>query len=377
MPSIAAVLLVAQVASAPQAVTPASPQALPIYPRQAEGAWRAIKDGAVEPPWYASPEARAVAANVLLYQTPEGGWPKNVDMTRPPSAAWRAETTPDLRAPTIDNGATTSQLELLARVNAAREDAALREACAGGLDYLLAAQYANGGWPQFFPLREGYYSHITFNDEAIVRVLTVLRDVADGAAPFAWVDAGRRARAGEAVARGIACILRCQVRVGGRLTAWCAQHDERTLAPAPARTYEHVSLSGDESVGIVRFLMSLPDPAPEVVDAIEGAIAWFEAARLTGLWYGTVEAPQLPGGRDRIARPDPSAPPLWARFYEIGTNHPIFSGRDGVVRYRLDEVEHERRVGYRWYTEAPRELLGRDYPAWAARRASAKRPAGR
>ena len=48
-----------------------------------------------------------------------------------------------------------------------------------GLDYLLKAQYPNGGWPQFYPLRNGYWSHITYNDDAMAGVLELLRDVAD------------------------------------------------------------------------------------------------------------------------------------------------------------------------------------------------------
>ena len=65
--------------------------------------------------------------------------------------------------------------------------------------------------------------------------------------------------------------------------------------------------------------------------------------------------------------PDPAAPPLWARFYEIGTNRPIFSGRDSVVRYQLSEIEYERRNGYRWYVDRPAKLLAEDYPKWNAK----------
>ena len=46
---------------------------------------------------------------------------------------------------------------------------------------------------------------------------------------------------------------------------------------------------------------------------------------------------------------DASAQPLWARFYEIETNRPIFSGRDGVIKYDVAEIEAERRNGYAWY----------------------------
>ena len=59
-------------------------------------------------------------------------------------------------------------------------------------------------------------------------------------------------------------------------------------------------------------------------------------------------------------------PPLWARFYEIGTNRPMFVGRDGVIRERLADIEHERRVGYSYLGSWPRELLEVRYPAWKA-----------
>ena len=130
------------------------------------------------------------------------------------------------------------------------------------MDYLLAAQYPNGGWPQFFPLRDGYYSRITYNDNAMVNVLTVLRDAAAGKPPYAFVDEARRVKARAAVSRGIDIILRTQLKQDGKLTAWCSQYDEKALAPAWARAYEPPSLSGSESVGIVRFLMEIEQPTP-------------------------------------------------------------------------------------------------------------------
>ena len=72
-------------------------------------------------------------------------------------------------------------------------------------------------------------------------------------------------------------------------------------------------------------------------------------------------------GVERTVVKDPQAPPLWARFYEIGTNRPVFEGRDGVVRYSVLEIEAERRNGYGWYTEEPLKLINRDYPAWQKR----------
>lgn len=327
------------------------------------------------PAWYGGAEADRIAGNVLLYQRATGGWPKNTEMTAVLAEAERAEILRQKRLidSTIDNGATYTEMAFLARVYDARvRDATkrepLRRAFLDGLDYLLRAQYASGGWPQFYPLRRGYYTHITFNDDAMVGVLSLLRAVTRKESPYAFVDAGRRVRAERAVAKGVECILRCQIIIDGKRTVWCAQHDENTFAPAPARAYEKISLSGSESVGITRFLMGTLRPDPRVIAAIEGAVAWFEAAKLTGI--KVVERPDaaLPKGFDRVVVADPAAPPIWARFYEIGTNRPIFCGRDGVIKARLADIEHERRIGYSWYTDRPARLLETDYPAWRKRR---------
>jgi len=61
--------------------------------------------------WYTSPDARAVADNVLRFQRESGGWPKDIDMMEAPKAG--APARPDA---TIDNGATTTQIRLLSQV---------------------------------------------------------------------------------------------------------------------------------------------------------------------------------------------------------------------------------------------------------------------
>ena len=294
--------------------------------------------------WYASAEAMRIADNLLLYQRDSGGWPKNIDMAKPLDEKDLADLRRDRKSndSTIDNGATFTQLSFLARVVTAQPQERHRESFLKGFDYLLQAQYPNGGWPQFYPDLEGYYKHITFNDNAMIGVMKLLRDVAAAKPAYAFVDEARRARAAKAVEKGIDCILKTQVIVNGRRTVWCAQHDEVTLAPAAARKYELVSLSGGESVEIVRFLMAIKNPSPEVVEAIESAVAWFKDSQVK----------------------DPEGKLTWARFYEIGTNRPMFSGRDGRVKYNLSEIEEERRTGYAWYGDWPAKLFKEDYPAW-------------
>ena len=308
--------------------------------------------------WYASAEALRISDNLVLYQRASGGWPKNIDMGKPLSDSGRSSLLLDQKETdsTIDNGATYTQLSFLARVVTAQHLDRHRESFLKGLDYLLKAQYPNGGWPQFYPDLTGYYKHITYNDDAMIGVMKLLRDVAVAKPVYAFVDKERRARAESAVEKGIECILKTQVIVNGKRTVWCAQHDEVTLAPAAARAYEVVSLSGGESVGIVRFLMSIKDPSPAVVESIESAIAWFEQSQLKGIKW-------VENGGDRVVVQDPNGGPIWARFYEIGSNRPVFVGRDGVVKYSVAEIEQERRTGYNWYVDAPAKLI-QDYPGW-------------
>ena len=333
--------------------------------------WRdALKQ---KPDWYAGAEALRVADNLLLYQRDVGGWPKNIDMAVPLSEKERAELlklksdTGNEAAATIDNGATFTQLEYLARVYTAQKQERHREAFIKGLDYLLAAQYENGGWPQYYPLRKGYYTRITYNDNAMVGVLELLRDVARRKPVYTFVDEARRLKTEKAVERGVECILKTQVKVNGKLTVWGAQHDEVTFAPAPARKFEPVSLTSRESVAVTRFLMGIERPDSRIVEAIESAIAWFNSSQLSGIRWIESEDKSVPGGFERTVVKDPQAPPLWARFYEIGTNRPIFEGRDGIVRYSVLEIEAERRNGYGWYTEEPLKLINKDYPAWQKR----------
>ncbi len=319
-----------------------------------------------KPQWYTSDEAVRIADNLLLYQRDTGGWFKNTDMAIVLTEAQKAALLGEKQKTdsTIDNGATFTQINYLAKVYRARSLERHLEAFLKGLDYLLKAQYGNGGWPQYYPDLTGYYKHITFNDNAMIGVMKVLRDIAAKKSDYRFVDAERRSKAEKAVAKGIECILKTQVVVQGKRTVWCAQHDEVTLAPVAARTYELVSLSGFESVGIVRFLMEIQQPSPQLINAIESAVRWFKTAKLSGIkWIEKADASKMKG-YDRVVVKDANAKALWARFYDIGTNRPIFVGRDGIIKYDVAQIEDERRNNYQWYVNTPAKLLDEDYPAW-------------
>jgi pectate lyase len=308
--------------------------------------------------WFGGDDAKRIAANILSYQSDLGGWPKNIDTTKVPFTGDRKEL-----KPTFDNDATTDELRFLARIYGATKEERYRKAIEKGLDYVLQAQYPTGGWPQFHPPDDKYHRHITFNDNAMVRLMELLREVYT-ADVFAFVDDARRKAARKAFDQGVRCILKCQIKVDDKLTAWCAQHDEKDYSPRPGRSYELVSISGAESVGVVRLLMSLDDPNPEVVRAVQGAVAWFDSAKIAGIRQVVENDDKSPTGKNKVVVKDADAPSMWARFYEIGTNKPIFCDRDGVAKRDLADISYERRNGYNWLGYWPRELLEKEYPAW-------------
>lgn len=323
-----------------------------------------------EKEWYSSEEAQRIAGNVLLYQNNNGGWSKNVDMAAKLSAVekdrLRKNKSKDIGT-TIDNGATHTQLRYLAKVIDATGKEEYKEAFLEGVDFLLEAQYDNGGWPQFYPIKKGYYEHITYNDGAMIGVMDLLRRIARNDELYSFVDRERKERAEQAIDKGLEVILATQVRVDDELTIWAAQHDKDDFSPAKARAYELPSLSGKESVGIVEYLMELENPSEEVKRSVRSAVQWFDDNKITGKKVVWLKDPTSPKGRDRKMIEDPSGGPLWGRFNEIGTNRAIFVGRDGVVKYNLNEIERERRINYNYIDNYAEDLLNTDYPEWEDR----------
>jgi len=311
--------------------------------------------------WFATPEAGQIAAHILAHQTASGGWPKNTDTTSAPRAAGGGG-----QVGSFDNQATLGELRFLARRVSAADDAPCRDAFERGLRFILNAQYPTGGWPQRYPPGNDYHRHITFNDASMVRLMEFLMEVSDSETYRFLPDESRQvARA--AFDRGIACILQCQIVIDGRPTGWCAQHDEVDFSPRGGRSYEPASLGPAETAGIVRLLMKLESPPAEVRQAVRDAVRWLESVRIEGVRMVTIEAPAMPGGKDRQVREDPGAPPLWARFIDLQTRRPVFLDRDGIPKPALADIGHERRNGYAWYGNWPQRLLDREVPDWNAR----------
>jgi PelA/Pel-15E family pectate lyase len=332
---------------------------------------------ALSRPPVAVPRPVAVAAaqdttaeKMLAFQRSNGGWPKAVNEVKVDYRHAMSEA--DLKAArrdasatdaTIDNNATTREITALVAAYKTTQNPAYKQAAENGIRYLLKMQQPSGGFPQYFPDTHLYRAQITYNDNAMVKALTVLKAVADKKGDFALVDAALVPPAQKAVDKGVQCILKTQYVQHGKLTVWCAQHDRVTLLPCNARAFEIASLSGDESVAIVEFLLTLDQPSPEVHRAVAAAVAWFQTSKIENMAVADITDPQEPKGRDRVMVPSPGST-LWARFYDLDTNQPIYVGRDGVKHARLADIENERRTGYVYAGTWPEKLLNREYPKW-------------
>lgn len=290
--------------------------------------------------WFGSSEGIALADSIVQYQLSDGGWRK--DMTTSNSGSWGKST--------IDNDTTTSQIKVLAKTYNQTKNTKYLTACQKGIDLLLNGQYSNGGWPQVFNDAGTYHAHITYNDNAMIHVMNLLTEVSKKSGDYTFIDSTRASRASSAIQKGIQCILNTQIIVNGVKTAWCQQHDEVTLKPASARAYELPSNCTSESVSIVNYLKGISNPGTEITNAINSAVKWFAQVKILGIKV-------IDTGNDRIVVNDTTAPPIWARFYEIGTNKAIFVDRDGSIHFQLSEISQERRTGYAWYGDWPKNLV--------------------
>jgi PelA/Pel-15E family pectate lyase len=331
--------------------------------------------------YYGTAPARHIADVVVSFQTPAGGWSKNMGfngalrLPGQPYAANNLNAFPDPndfdkpRDPqwnyvgTLDNDATNTELHFLARVQAltpGKDGDAYRASFIKGIRYLLAAQYPNGGFPQVYPLEGGYHDAITFNDNAVSESAETLGDVAEAKPGYDFVPADLRKQAGAAADRALQCILASQITIDGKKTIWPQQEDALTLAPVSARNYEPGALAASESADLLEYLMSIQNPSKELVASIDAGVTWLKDHAVYGFEYSGGRG--VEGGRRLVAKD--GAGPLWARYYSIPAQKPIFGDRDKTLHDDVNELSLERRNGYAWYSAGEQKTID-DYATWS------------
>jgi PelA/Pel-15E family pectate lyase len=319
---------------------------------------------------YSAKDFEKIADNILLYQKNNGGWAKNYDMqailtSEQESAVVKSKS---ILNTGFDNSATFSHLNYLAKAFSLSKNIKYKNAFTKGIKFILSAQYDNGGWPQFYPDTSGYRKYITFNDGAMMGVMKLLQRVVNEESDYHIVDAELYDKIVKSLEKGIECILNTQIKESDSLLVWCQQHNNITLKPEDARTYELASICNGESSEIVNFLMSLNNPNDRIIESINSAIEWFQESKILGIRIETIKVPHSEyqfrnSDHDKILVEDQKARPIWARYYSLETHLPIFCNRDGKIVYSFSEVERERRIGYAWYVYDPQEVLDK-YPTW-------------
>lgn len=305
----------------------------------------------------ASSAPETYAVNITTWQMSHGGFSKAMETKykspwdgKASLSSWYSGTTP---LGMFDNNATVMEMQFLANQYKVSTNAAnktkFKNSVNKAADFILTAQHASGSWPQVYPQRTGttYSNMATYNDNAMVRVMTLVQDIVNKKAPFDSdiIDETRRAKLKTALAKSVEFALKAQIINGGKRTVWCQQHDPVSFKPVGARAYELPSKSGSESAGVLAFLMNWPDQTATVQDAVKSGLAWYKATRVANLKWSNGNFVAASGAS------------MWYRFYNVEDDKYFFSDRDGIKLYNINDVEAERRTGYQWAGDYGSKLL--------------------
>jgi len=312
---------------------------------------------------YTVSEYMAIADNIVDYQNNDGGWPKNIDwLAKINSDSLKTTLSDRERESTLDNNNTFPQIEYLSEVAFITKIEKYQISAQKGINYILQKQNESGGW------RGWDTDAITFNDQIMTGVMTLFFDIDQNKKIYSWLNEDQKSEIKAALDKAISVTLKCQIVVNGEKTAWCQQHDHKTLKPIKARSFELPSITARESCDVLEFLMKIENPDDSIKAAINSGIKWLMKSALKGI---RIEKIKLEPDKvinkeypyDLAVVHDSTAKPIWARFYDIQSNTPFMCRRDGTKVYNLSEVDPERRTGYSWYGYWPEETF-KKYSEW-------------
>ena len=263
--------------------------------------------------------AKKAAGALIKIQHPAGGWNYMGDLAGPESLkkwydtigknGWRLEEFQHYYGnATFDDEGTAESCQLMLRIYLEKKDKAFKPALDKAIQFVLDAQYPNGGWPQRFPLSGGFENHghadytgyITFNDGVVDENIKFLIMV--------WQTLGDK-RVLDPIQRAMDIYVAAQQPQPQ--PGWGLQHTVADLKPAGARTYEPKAFASHTTAGNLENLMDYYELTgdPKYLARVPEAIDWLAALKLD----------------DKIAPGRPRYP----TFIEIGTNEPLYVHRRG------------------------------------------------
>jgi PelA/Pel-15E family pectate lyase len=294
--------------------------------------------------------ARDVARALVRGQLRSGGWTYQIEFDpklrqrfayRVDGGGGRAR-----NVTTLDDNTTQSAVRFLVRVDAALKgtDDRIHEATGYALASLLKSQYPNGAWPQGYstfpdparfpvkkasipetwpraPVRKEYWEYYTLNDNLLADVVETLLEVARLTGEHKYRDAAGRA--------GGFLIL---AQLPEPQPGWAQQYDF-DMQPAWARKFEPPAVSGGEGQGAMRTLLRLYRETGDrkYLEPVPRALAYYRRSL-------------LPDGR-------------LARFYELGTNKPLYFTRKYELTHRDDDLP----THYGFQVSSQLDAISREY----------------
>lgn len=318
--------------------------------------------------------AKETAEALRQGQLESGGWDNRIEFSPEDRRryAYRVDQRPQLNrglrnVSTLDDNKTQSVIRFLIQLDQELDgqDRTLRSVLRDALDSLVAVQYPNGSWPQRFEeqpdpadypiLRASisdewpktfpgkkYGAYYTLNDNSICDVIETLLD--------AWqrLDDPRYLHA---ALRGGDFLLLAQLPEPQ--PGWAQQYN-RKMQPAWARKFEPPAITGGESQRVIQTLMTL---YRRTSAADENAQRFLKPLRRAIEYYRSSE---LADGR-------------LARFYELGSNRPLFFTKD----YRLTYSPNDLPTHYSFIVNSNLDQLDQELTRLQSETPAASMPARR
>lgn len=253
--------------------------------------------------------ATTVGQAIVWAQKMSGGWSYTADMA---GFQHGIDHTPENGPCTFDDDTTQAALRFLMHLDQVVHERWLSKSVKSGLNHMLFSQFSNGAWPQWYPLKGGYFDYYTFNDGVINTCIDVMLEA------HKLYDNPRHLRSAKL---GGDFIILSQFR--HPQSGWAQQYSH-DMEPAWARDYEPPAVCSAVTAWNIKTLIALYQYTDnyKYLRPIRAAISWTEYSKLND---------------------------EWARFYEMETNLPIYGDIDRKIHYTLEEISEERRHGYRWH----------------------------
>ncbi len=258
------------------------------------------------------------AANALSWgQHPAGGWHYLIDFDMPGIRKWYDDFASQCWGweeylfyygnCTFDDEATTAPTAFLLELYMLTLEPEYRVPLLNALDFILESQYPNGAWPQRYPLRydhvhgghPDYTSCYTFNDGVIRNNIDILL--------MAWEKLGNEEYKKAAI-RAMDFYLISQLP--RPQSGWADQYG-MDMKPAWGRSYEPPAISSGQTRRSIRDLELFYKITGnrKYLEPIPAALKWLENA---------------------VINTDPSKNYTHAYYYEVGTNKPLYTHREGT-----------------------------------------------